>query len=149
MTKYSLIFILSKKKILYITKQLKVNQHSSGSNSKNFATYVQNLFNKNKTIYFKNFIETTTTSSRKLWKKLDPYISPNKKSVIKSSLILKNKTLNTDSHLANSFFHFFLSITNAFSFIPIEKCHSFLTKHFKKNQVTSLSKPILWGIQSI
>ena len=42
------IFInLSKKRdTLYITKQFKVNQHYSGSNSKNSATYVQNYSSK-------------------------------------------------------------------------------------------------------
>ena len=100
------------------------------------------LFHSNKSLYFKNFCNNTSTSCKKLWKKLDPYLNPNKKSTLISSVILNNSSLNTDLHLANSFSNYFSSITNSFKFVSIENCHSFIDKFFDSNpQINHQNNP--------
>ena len=80
--------------------------------------------------------------AKKLWKKLDPYLNPNKKSTLISSVILNNSSLNTDLHLANSFSNYFSSITNSFKFVSIENCHSFIDNFFDSNpQINHQNNP--------
>ena len=79
------------------------------------------LFHKSKSSYFKKICESTSISSKKLWKKLSPYIAPNKKKAkLIFSLILNNTTLNTDLHLTTSFCNYFSTFTKAFTFVPLK-----------------------------
>ena len=88
------------------------------------------LFLKLKSEYFRDFITTTSISTKKLWKKLAPYTTPNKKSVLVASAILKNTLLNTDLDLATSFCNYFASVTLVFQFLSIFTCLAFISNHF-------------------
>ena len=84
------------------------------------------LFFKSKSSYFKNFIDSTSVSTKKLWKKLSPFLTPNKKTALIAPKILNNTSLNTDFHLSSSFCNYFSSITNSFNFIPLPDCLKFV-----------------------
>ncbi len=45
--------------------------------------------------YFKTFIEESNTSSQLLWRKLDPYLNPNKKNPILSTIKIDNNCVNS------------------------------------------------------
>jgi hypothetical protein len=53
--------------------------------------------------YFKTFIDESNTSSQSLWRKLDPYLNPNKKNPILSTIKIDNKCVNNKKDLL---FHF-------------------------------------------
>ena len=109
---------------------------SSSSSSSNIFpnikkyNYFTKLFYRKKSKYYQQFTKTLTTSSSKLWKKLQPYISPNKKRSINSYFILKEENDKSDLHLSNKFCNYFSSICNLFSFLPINLCLSSILKHF-------------------
>lgn len=91
----------------------------------------KSLFKLKKTLYFNNSINKLSTSSKKLWNKLSPFINPNKKSPICSSLILKNTSTNSIAELALVFSNYFNSILNNFSFTNINTCLSYTNSFFK------------------
>ena len=91
------------------------------------------LFHKKKSSYFSKFIESESVSSKKLWKKLSPHISPNNKPALNPSLILKKETSNPDLELSNTFCNFFSTITSKFTFKPIDLCIKYSTNLFKTN----------------
>jgi hypothetical protein len=91
------------------------------------------LFYSKKSLYFKSFISSVTTSSRKLWKKLLPYITPNKRTILLSALILNNTDLNSDVDLANAFCNYFATITVAFNFLTLSVCLSYVDNFFMTN----------------
>ena len=80
------------------------------------------LFQKKKAFYFSKFIESESITSKKLWKKLSPHISPNNKPALNPSLILKKETSDPDLELANTFCNYFSSITSKFKFRAIDLC---------------------------
>lgn len=87
------------------------------------------LFLRQKSLYFKNFISNTSLSTKKLWKKLAPYISPNKKSVLIASVILSDNLNNTDIDLASAFCNYFANVTLSFNFLDFAICLLYVTNH--------------------
>jgi len=67
------------------------------------------------------------------------YITPNKKSSLISSQILKS-VLNTDIHLATAFCNYFSTITNSFKFFHIHICLHFVNNFFNNNPLLSTFK---------
>jgi hypothetical protein len=49
--------------------------------------------------YFKTFINESNTSSQLLWRKLDPYLNPNKKNPILSTIKIYNQSVNSKKDL--------------------------------------------------
>lgn len=84
------------------------------------------LYSKNKAIYYNNFINNNSSSSKKFWKKLKPFISPNKKPKIISQLILNKTTSNSDLNLATTFCNYFSTAINIFNFLPLSICLDFI-----------------------
>ena len=95
-----------------------------------FKNLFLSYFKKKKFKYYNNFIDNCSSSSAKLWKKLNMYINPNSKSKLSATLILDNPSSNTDTDLANYFVNFFASITNSFNFLPINICLKFINDNF-------------------
>ena len=124
---------LSIKRDALYYKATKYGSNLFWENYKKIRNKCSSIFHKNKSSYFKNFIESTSVSSKKLWKKLGPYITPNKKSTLISSQILINNVLNTDLHLANAFCNYFATITNSFKFIKLQNCHNYVKNFFQSN----------------
>ena len=83
-------------------------------------------FISKKSDYMKSLIESVTVSTKRLWKKVDSFINPNRKTKIVSNSLLKGQTNNTDKDAANLFVNFFSSITNIFSFFHINICLAYV-----------------------
>ena len=120
------VTLVKKRDSLYY-KALKLNSELLWREYKNFKNSCSNLFHKNKSLYFKNFINKTSTSVKKFWKKLSPFISPNKKTLLISSVILNNSINNSDLDLATSFCNYFSTITLIFDFLSLSLCISYVT----------------------
>ena len=120
---------LSNKRDALYYKATKYGSNLFWENYKKIRNKCSNIFHKNKSAYFQKFIE----SSKKLWKKLGPYITPNKKSALIASQILIHSVLNTDLHLANAFCNYFATITNSFKFIKLQDCRNCVKKFFESN----------------
>ena len=91
-----------------------------------------NLFYGKKSSYFKHFINTNELSTKKLWKKLSPYISPNKKSTLVASAILKNTSNNNDLDLASAFCNYFSTLLIKFNFLTLTSCLSYITNYISE-----------------
>ena len=91
-----------------------------------------NLFYGKKAAYFRNFINTNDLSTKKLWKKLSPYISPNKKSTLVAASILKNTNNNSDSDLASAFCNYFSTLLIKFNFLSLTLCISYITNYISE-----------------
>ena len=98
------------------------------------------LFRKKKSDFYKNIIKSESTSSNKLWRKLDPYLNPNKISKVSPSLIINDTYYNTPADIALTFSNFFSSVTNNFSFLNRDSCSNFITNHF--SSISSLKHPL-------
>jgi hypothetical protein len=83
-----------------------------------------------KSSFYKNIVRNESTSSSKLWIKLDPYLNPNKISKVSPSLIINDTYFNTPKDIAMTFSNFFSSVTNSFSFLGIDDCSNFINNHF-------------------
>ena len=91
----------------------------------------QSLFKKKKSEHFKNIIDSQSTSSKKLWRNIDSFINPNKKSPIVPNLILKGESKNTTLDAANCFVNFFSTIVNKYVFVQLNICLLFISTFFK------------------
>ena len=133
--------MLSTIKLLKQKKNNNNNYNFIGDQYKIFKKSCINLLYKSKSLYFHNFISNNSVSTKKLWKKLSPFITPNKKFILISSIILNNTSLNSDLDLAFTFCNFFSTITNIFQFLSINICLSFIDNFFKNNpKLNSKSK---------
>ena len=79
---------LSNKRDALFNKARKYGSDLDWESYKKIRNKCSSYFHKKKSSYFQNFIESTSVSSKKLWKKLSPYITPNKKSSLISANIL-------------------------------------------------------------
>jgi hypothetical protein len=77
-------------------------------------------------------------SNGKLWKKLEPYINPNKKTQISPKQIINNSYNNSTTNVSNLFVNYFSSITNKFKFEPYKNCFKYIDYHF--NNISSLKQ---------
>jgi hypothetical protein len=89
------------------------------------------IYKNKKFQYMKDFIESASTSSKKLWNKIDFLINPNRKPKIVANFILKGFTNNTNKDAANIFVNFFSSITNIFKFLNFNICLNFIDVFLK------------------
>ncbi len=64
---------------------------------------LRSMSSSKKANYLKTFIEESNTSSQLLWRKLGPYLNPNKKNPILSTIKIDNKCVNSKKDLL---FHF-------------------------------------------
>ena len=90
-------------------------------------------FKKKKSDYFKNVIDSQSTSSKKLWRNINCFINPNKKASIVPNLILKGESKNTNLDAANCFVNFFSTIINKYAFLQLNICIAFITTFFKNS----------------
>ena len=77
------------------------------------------------------------TSTKKLWNCLNPYLNPNKRSIISSSDLLDHPSDNKDQDCANLFSNFFSSILNLFTFLSFLTCTNYITNFFNTNPILS------------
>ena len=104
-----------------------------------FRNKYTSIFGKKKIAYFNNFINTTSSTTKIFWKKLSPFINPNKKCSLSPSLILKNNSHNTILDLGNTFVNYFASVTNKFTFLGHEICNQYIDKLFSTTSLKILS----------
>ncbi|MDQ5930176.1 MAG: hypothetical protein QG594_1963 [Bacteroidota bacterium] len=99
------------------------------------------LFKYKKILHFNNFINNTSTSTKKLWNKLSPILNPNRKTSLSPSLIMKNTSNNSISDLTNVFCNFFTSVLNKFTFVDYNICIKYIDNLFFS--ISSLSSFLL------
>ena len=128
---------LSKKRNKIHRKALFTKNKEDWSSYKILRNKVASLFSLKKIFHFKNFISNSSTSSKKLWTKLNPFINPNKKSSLAPALILKNTSNNSSSDLSNVFCNFFSSILSKFTFLSLPTCLNYTDNLFKSNSLLS------------
>ena len=86
-----------------ITSKLEIDWNNFNS----FRQSYSKLFRKKKSSFYKNIIRSESTFSKKLWKKLDPYLNPNKITKVSPSLIINDTYYNTPADVASTFSNFF------------------------------------------
>jgi hypothetical protein len=89
------------------------------------------LFRKKKSQHFNDL--TKNAHKKKVWKKIHPYINPNKKSKIIPSLFSKHSASSDPTDIANMFSNYFSTITDIFTFTELSTCSVFIKKCFKFN----------------
>jgi hypothetical protein len=123
-------------------KAIKANKNSNSNlltsksefeEFKNARNKFHSVFKKKKFDYFKNIIDTQSTSSKKLWNNIQSFVDPNKKNIIIPSFILKGESNNTTLDASNCFVNFFSSVINKFSFLHLSVCLNFISIFFKNH----------------
>jgi hypothetical protein len=104
---------------------------------KSIRSKFASLFNLLKIKYFTNFINNNSTSTKKFWHKLNPFLNPNKKTRISHSLLTSCTSNSSVNELANVFVNFFSSIINSFTFLNHDICSNYIDSMF--NTIPSLS----------
>ena len=94
-----------------------------------FRNTVAKLIKKAKADCFQKFISGSVTSSKNLWNRLQPYLSPNSKSIILAELFDMSQ-----QQLANCFVNYFSTITNKFTFGKISDSIEFIDSHFNNEK---------------
>ena len=101
----------------------------------------KSLFRLAKSNHFKEFVENNSTSSTKLWKYLNPYRNPNKRTELNAADFNNSADNNTDQSIADLFSNFFLSILHSFVFVTLLNCIAYSTNFFNTNgQLLAFSK---------
>jgi hypothetical protein len=108
------------------------------TNFKSLRNSCHKLFYRNKSLYFKNFITTTSVCAKKLWKKLSPYLTPNRKTLLIASVILPGPIPKTDIDLAFFFCNYFATIAIDFTITAI--CITYLHNHLSSQ--TYFKRPL-------
>ena len=97
--------------------------------------HLKTLFTKEfrlaKTKHFNDFVSKTSSSTKKFWKYIDPYINPNKVIKVSATDILNDQINNSDQDAANTFSNYFKSILNKFEFRSTVLCTRYIIKHFE------------------
>ena len=76
-----------------------------------FINKYNQTFRNKKANYYKNFVFDNSSSTKAFWQKLNPFLNPNKKQKISSSLLNTNETnIQSSQDLVNVFSNFFSSI---------------------------------------
>ncbi len=88
------------------------------------------LFNLLKIKHFSNFINNNSTSTKKFWHKLDPFLNPNKKTRVSSALLSSSTSNSSINELTNVFVNFFSSIINNFTFLNLDICTNYIETTF-------------------
>ena len=120
---------LAKQRNRLYKKAVRSKSKSDWSLQKSIRKKFYNLFRLKKSNYFHSMIHSLSSSSKKLWKKIQPYINPNKKTKIIPGLLLPN-TFSTDLDVAEVFSTFFRNITDRFTFLPVRICLGYVDKFF-------------------
>jgi hypothetical protein len=89
------------------------------------------LFRRKKSQHFQDL--TKSAHKKKIWKKIHPYIKPNKKTKIIPSLFSKHSSSSEPTDIANLFSNYFSSITDVFKFTELKICSLFIRRCFKSN----------------
>jgi len=108
------LVILSKKRNRLYNKAISSKLDNDWLNFKNIRQSFSHLFRLKKSTFYKNIVGNESTSSSKLWRKLDPYLNPNKITKVSPSLIINDTYFNTPKDIAMTFSNFFSSVTNSF-----------------------------------
>ena len=86
------------------------------------------LFRTKKALYYKKIIEHNSKSSKKLWKKLNPYVNQDKNKFTSPSQIINDT--NDKAAIANGFSNYFSSILTNIVFLQLSICLSFVSNTF-------------------
>lgn len=89
------LVILSKKRNRLYNKAISSKLDKDWLDFKNTRQSFSHLFRLKKSTFYKNIVRNESTSSRKLWRKLDPYLNPNKITKVSPSLIINDTYFNT------------------------------------------------------
>ena len=82
-------------------------------------------------------ISTESTSNSKLWKKINPFINPNKRSMIDHFLFSSKNPMFTAQDMVNMFSNFFSSILNNITFCSIVKSTDYINQHLSTQEFAS------------
>ena len=93
----------------------------------------RSLARRKRTTYFSNLVNTYATSCTRLWKKLNPYINPNKKTAINHCLLASNNPHFTLQDAVNAFSNYFSSILNNVVFCQAQKCIDYIEQHLSSH----------------
>lgn len=96
----------------------------------------RSLTRKKKANYFKEFVSNCTTSCSRLWKRINPFINPNKKTLLNPSLLVSGNPHFTMQDVVNAFANYFSSILKNFVFYSLSNCLTYIDKHLHSNQLT-------------
>ena len=94
-----------------------------------FRNVFRSMVRKKKADYFNDVINTESISSAKLWRRLNPYINPNKKIGIDSTDFACGNPYWTLQDTVNMFSNFFASILNNIAFCSLLESHAYIAQH--------------------
>ena len=134
------LVILSKKRNRLYNKASHTNLQDDWAMYKRTRKHYKTLFRRKKIEHFNNILKQDSTSSPILWKKLNPYLNPNKQTKIEPSFFSTNNQLSlSPQDISNMFSNFFSSVTNRFTFVDRNICLSYIDGIFNKaNSVNQL-----------
>ena len=120
---------LSKKRSYYYNKARRRKEVSIWDHYKNLRNAFIFKFKKKKKEYYHNLTKELGLSSKKLWKKLTPYLKPNEK-LTNISIHRNGIVQNTPEELIITFSNFFsTAIIGESSFPPTTQCIPFIQKN--------------------
>lgn len=102
-----------------------------------FRNHFRTMVRTKRANYHRNMISTESTSSSKLWKKLNPFINPNKRSMIDHLLFSSNNPMFTAQDMLNMFSNFFSLILNNITFCSIVKSTDYINQHLSTQKFAS------------
>lgn len=98
-----------------------------------FRNKYKKLMRTKSAAYYKNMIDDLTVSSAKLWKKLNPYLNPNKKNGANYTDIAGSNPYFTAQDMVNAFSNFFASILNNIKFCSLSESRSYIKNHLNSS----------------
>ena len=129
------LICLGKKRDRVYNKARKTKQIEKWNLYKTFRDKYATQFKEKRKIYYNNFLDNNSTSTKKLWNKIQPFVNPNKTTSICPSLITKycQRNSNPFLELSNIFVNFFSSIIKQFSFQSLNLCELYINNIFTSN----------------